>query len=133
MDLEELIAQIKEKMLHRDLSDEYLEEHNHSTREEIGIGEYAYGITMIPCEWILPFLEDLKLAKEALKDKCEITDERNQLLVENKKRDKIIDEMAKWLYEDDTWFGYGKFKEINTSEKIKQFFIKKVERNEKLQ
>lgn len=75
-------------------------------------------------------LKELQLAKEALKDKCEIADERNQLLVENRKKDKIIDEMAKWLYEDDTWFGYGKFKEINTSEKIKQFFLKKVDEQE---
>lgn len=89
-DIEELIIEIKEKMLHRDLSDEYLREHNHSTREEIGIGEYAYGITMIPCEWILPFLEELELAKEVLKDKCEIADERNQLLVENQKKDNAI-------------------------------------------
>lgn len=75
-------------------------------------------------------LKELQLAKEALKDKCEIADERNQLLIQNKKKDKIIDEMAKWLYEDDTWFGYGKFKEINTSEKIKQFFLKKVDEQE---
>lgn len=75
-------------------------------------------------------LKELQLAKEALKDKCEIADERNQLLIQNKKKDKIIDEMAKWLYEDDTWFGYGKFKEINTPEKIKQFFIKKVDEQE---
>ena len=75
-------------------------------------------------------LKELQLAKEALKDKCEIADERNQLLVENQKKDKIIDEMAKWLYEDDTWFGYGSFKEINTPEKIKRFFIKKVDEQE---
>ena len=79
---------------------------------------------------IMQILNDNILLEESLKDKCEIADERNQLLVENQKKDKIIDEMAKWLYEDDTWFGYGKFKEINTSEKIKQFFIKKVEKQE---
>ncbi len=123
MDLDELITEIKEKMLHRDLSDAYLREHNHSTREEIGIGEYAYGITMIPCKWILPFLEDLK-------DKCEIADERNQLLVENQKLNKVIDEMAKWLYEDDSSFGLFDLKEINTKEKIKQYFIEKVEEQE---
>lgn len=91
MNIEKLITEMKEKMLHRDLSDEYLREHNHPTREELGIGEYAYGITMIPCTWILPFLEDLKLSKEALKDKCEIADERNQLLVENQKLKKELD------------------------------------------
>lgn len=79
---------------------------------------------------IMQILNDNILLKESLKDKCEIADERNQLLVENQKKDKIIDEMAKWLYEDDTWFGYGSFKEINTPEKIKRFFIKKVDEQE---
>jgi len=123
INIEEFIEEIKEKMLHRDLSDEYLREHNHSTREEIGIGEYAYGITMIPCEWILPFLEDLKLAKESLKDKCEIADERNQLLAENQKLNKVIDEMTEFMSTDPE----------KCEHCIKQYFIKKVEENEKLQ
>ena len=42
------------------------------------------------------------------------------------KKDKIIDLMSKWLYEDDTSFGYGKLKDVNTSEKIKQYFERKV-------
>ena len=46
---------------------------------------------------------------------------------EIEKKDKIIDEMAKWLCEDDTIFGYGGLKEINTHEKIKEYFKKKVE------
>lgn len=46
---------------------------------------------------------------------------------EIEKKDKIIDEMALWLYEDDTSFGYGNLKEINTQEKIKQYFERKVE------
>ena len=28
--------------------------------EEFGIGEYAYGITMIPCEWVYEYLSDYK-------------------------------------------------------------------------
>ena len=38
----------------------------------------------------------------------------------------VIEEMAKWLYEDDTSFGYGKLKEVNTQEKIKEYFRNKV-------
>ena len=46
---------------------------------------------------------------------------------ELEKKDKVIEEMALWLYEDDTSFGYGNLKEINTQEKIKEYFYKKVE------
>lgn len=35
-------------------------------------------------------LKELELAKESLKDKCDIADERNQLLVENQKKNKVI-------------------------------------------
>lgn len=51
---------MSEKIRNRDLSDEYLREHNNSTREEIGIGKYAYGITMIPCKWVYEYLSDYK-------------------------------------------------------------------------
>lgn len=60
MNLDDLLNEMSEKMRNRDLSDEYLREHNNSTREEIGIGEYAYGITMIPCEWVYKYLSDYK-------------------------------------------------------------------------
>ena len=46
---------------------------------------------------------------------------------EIEKKDEIIDLMAEWLYEDDTSFGYGNLKDVNTSEKIKQYFERKVE------
>ena len=60
MNLDDLLNEMSEKIRNRDLSDEYLIEHNNSTREEIGIGEYAYGITMIPCEWVYEYLSDYK-------------------------------------------------------------------------
>ena len=63
MELHELLNEMKEKMRNRDLSDEYLREHDCSTRNEIGIGEYSYGITMIPCSWIYPYLEELRQLK----------------------------------------------------------------------
>lgn len=46
-------------------------------------------------------------------------------------KDKVINEMAKWLYEDDTSFGYGNLAEVNTPEKIKEYFTNKVEREGK--
>lgn len=64
MNLDDLLNEMSEKMRNRDLSDEYLREHNNSTREEIGIGEYAYGITMIPCEWVYEYLSDYKRVLE---------------------------------------------------------------------
>lgn len=68
-ELKDLIAEIKAKEENRGLSDEYLKEHNMSTREEIGIGEYAYGIIMIPEEFVLPYLEELgKLWRDDLNE-----------------------------------------------------------------
>lgn len=66
--LYELIEEIQEKMNNRDLSDDYLSECGCTTRDEIGICEYFYGITMIPCEWILPYLKELKKLREKVCD-----------------------------------------------------------------
>lgn len=43
----------------RELSDEYLASKGCSAREEVGIGEYPYGIVMCPISWVLPYLEEL--------------------------------------------------------------------------
>ena len=59
-DLENLIFQIEEHSKSRGLSDEYLKAHEHNTREDIGIGEYAYGIILVPEEWVLPYLKELR-------------------------------------------------------------------------
>lgn len=75
MNLDDLLNEMSEKMRNRDLSDEYLREHNNSTREEIGIGEYAYGITMIPCEWIYKYLSDYK---RVLKENEILKEEKEQ-------------------------------------------------------
>lgn len=64
MELKELLNEMKEKMNNKDLSDHYLSEHNCSTRDEIGIGEYYYGITMLPCSWVYPYLKELKELKD---------------------------------------------------------------------
>ncbi len=60
MQLNNLIEAMEKGMKKRDLSDNYLRTDGCPTREEIGIGEYAYGITMVPCEWVYPFLIELK-------------------------------------------------------------------------
>ena len=60
MELNKILEQMKSKMNNRDLSDEYLKQNGNSTRREIGIGEYAYGITMIPCSWVYPYLKNIE-------------------------------------------------------------------------
>lgn len=72
MNLDDLLKEMKEKMQSRDLSDKYLEENGKMTRTEMGIGEYSYGITTIPCEWVYNFLSDYKKVlkeNEYLKEK----------------------------------------------------------------
>lgn len=64
--------------------------------------------------------------KEALIDTMAHNEEVLEWVIE--KKNKIIDEMAKWLCEDDTVFGYGGLKGINTPEKIKEYFRNKVEK-----
>lgn len=46
--LRQLIEAIESESKRKSLSDEWLEEHGYSTREDMGIGEYAYGIVMVP-------------------------------------------------------------------------------------
>lgn len=59
--LEALIAEMEEHSRRKDLSDEYLEEQGNSVRN---IGEYSYGISMVPVSWVLPYLEELKKIKD---------------------------------------------------------------------
>lgn len=105
MNLDDLLNEMSEKIRNRDLSDEYLREHNNSTREEIGIGEYAYGITMIPCEWVYEYLSDYKRVlkeNEELKNRWDKDTHilQNDLDIANAKnieKDKIIDLMSEQL------------------------------------
>lgn len=60
MTLDKLINEMKEAINSRDLSDEFLKERGCPTRNEVGIGEYSYGITMVPADWVLPYLEQLQ-------------------------------------------------------------------------
>ena len=46
--LRQLIEAIESESKRKSLSDEWLEEHGYSTREDMGSGEYAYGIVRVP-------------------------------------------------------------------------------------
>lgn len=75
MNLDDLLKEMKEKMQSRDLSDKYLEENGKMTRTEMGIGEYGYGITTVPCEWVYDFLSDYK---KILKENEILKEEKEQ-------------------------------------------------------
>lgn len=51
------------------------------------------------------------------------------VLNELDKKDKTIDMMAEWLYKDDSSFGLFGLREVNTPEKIKEYFYNKIESN----
>lgn len=55
-----LIDAIEYEIKKKSLSDGWLREHGHNTREDVGIGEYAYGIVMVPEDWVLPYLKQLR-------------------------------------------------------------------------
>ena len=120
MNLDDLLNEMSEKIRNRDLSDEYLREHNNSTREEIGIGEYAYGITMIPCEWVYEYLSEYK---RVLKENQEL---KNKL----KEKDKIIDLMAVHLI-GATMFDNDEPIIFLKEEKMKQYFEKQAKNDTK--
>lgn len=89
--------------------------------------------------------KEIELAKKSLIENANVADERNQLLVENQKKDKIIQAMAEKISEykdylegipeDDMWheecFLYNKISDCNAyngcADCIKEYFTKKVE------
>ena len=56
--LESLVEELNYQS-NRSLSDEYLRNNNKWDREEAGIGDYNYGIIMVPENWVLPYLNEL--------------------------------------------------------------------------
>ena len=58
--LNQLIEEIENKERAKGLSDSYLSEHGYMTRNDVGVGEYSYGIIMIPTYWVLPYLKELR-------------------------------------------------------------------------
>lgn len=57
--LKDLIKMIETEQARKSLSDSYLREHGHLTRDDIGVGEYQYGVVMVPEDWVLPYLKRL--------------------------------------------------------------------------
>ena len=115
--LDELIKEIEKKDKARGLSDEYLREHHYMTREELGIGEYSYGVIMIPTDFVLDYLKELQEQQEENKKKDKTIDEqlkenvklqtelntennRCMILANNDKfKEQMIDLMAEWISE----------------------------------
>lgn len=97
MNLDDLLKEMKEKMQSRDLSDKYLEENGKMTRTEMGIGEYSYGITTIPCEWVYNFLSDYKIV---LKENEELKEDRDKFKKALGRRITYCNELEKDLFEN---------------------------------
>lgn len=75
-------------------------------------------------------IEDLISLEHILQDYKRVLKENAELKNKLKEKDKIIDEMSDWLYGDDTSFGNGKLKEVNTKERIVKFFENKTEQKQ---
>jgi len=65
-DLDDLIDRISGYMQRRDLSDEYLLDNGDMDRTTGGIGEYVYGISMVACSWVYPYLEELMHSRQEM-------------------------------------------------------------------
>ena len=72
--LNRLIENIENISSRYDLPDSFLLDKGLSTRYDIGIGEYSYGITVIPCEWVLPYLKKLQEVEKYIKSLEETKD-----------------------------------------------------------
>lgn len=63
--LDELIVQLQGHSNRKDFSDDYLIENGN----ELGrIGEFMYGVSMVPSAWILPYLYELQELKKDRKN-----------------------------------------------------------------
>ena len=71
-------------------------------------------------------IEEAKSYLENYKYDNEVYEAIQVLLNELDKKDKTIDMMAEWLYNDDSSFGLFGLREVNTPEKIKEYFYNKI-------
>lgn len=67
-------------------------------------------------KWVLNDYEDLKKHFEIVDHEC------FRLEKEDIRKDMIINKMAEWINGNDDTFGYGTLKNINTEDKVKQYF-----------
>ncbi len=56
MELKKILRNMWREMGNKDLPDEYLAAHNHNTAEQAAFKEFSYGITMVPCRMVYPYL-----------------------------------------------------------------------------
>ena len=54
--LKEMVENMEKAMSRWNLSDEYLQNHG---KCYAAYGEWSYGISMIPCDWVYPYLKAL--------------------------------------------------------------------------
>ena len=72
MKLNELLEAMENAMNRYDLSDDFLEERGF---EIGGIGEFQYGVSSVPCNWVYPYLKALS-EDERLSDIVDEIEER---------------------------------------------------------
>lgn len=72
------------------------------------------GCKLLECKTID---DNIALRRENIKLKKEIS----KYQAKSEEDEAVIEEATRLLYEDDTSFGYGRLKEINTQEKIKEY------------
>lgn len=97
--LDYLIYEMMKKMEAKDLSEDYLKEHNYTTREEAGIGEYLHGITMIPCSWVYPLLVLYQRSRnEKRNSKSKVTNRDKIRQMSNEELAKLFIRQSKCFY-----------------------------------
>lgn len=57
--LKDMLDKMQIAINKKDLSDDFLRGQGSSTREEAAFGEWVYGISMVPCDWVYPYLKAL--------------------------------------------------------------------------
>ena len=59
--LKEMVENMEKAMSKWDLSDDFIKSNykNCETRDDVAYGEWSKGITMIPCNWVYPYLKAL--------------------------------------------------------------------------
>ena len=56
MKLKEMLDLMEKAIGRYELSDDYREAHGYPKKH---IGEYQYGVSMVPCDWVYPYLKVL--------------------------------------------------------------------------
>lgn len=57
--LADILKIMRDEMVSKDLSDDYLKAHGYDVRKDIAGSELSYGITVVPSDWVYPYLAAL--------------------------------------------------------------------------